>query len=116
MASSGSLQSELLAEPSGTGPSKGTMPNLLHAERQSNGNRSVHSASAASIAPTAATSAETSDKALLGANDLYEWLNFWNMKREGKAEDLLDAFGHSKLRHRHWTPDRGQGVRCASHA
>ena len=109
MASTGSLQSQLLAEPSNGDPSRGTMPNPLHAEGQNNGSRPAHNASAASMAPTATTSAAESDTNLLGAHDLYDWLHFWNMKREGKAEDTLEAFVHSRLRHRQGTPDRGQG-------
>ena len=117
MASTESLQSQLLVEPSKGDPSRGTMPNPLHAAQgQSNGGRPAHNASAASIAPTAATSVAESDTNLLGATDLYHWLHFWNMKREGNAEDTLEAFVHSRLRHRQGTPDRGQGRRRALHA
>ncbi|KAK9916760.1 hypothetical protein WJX75_006642 [Coccomyxa subellipsoidea] len=42
-----------------------------------------------------------SDRGLLGANDLAEWLRQWQAKNETGAVD--------RTRHKHWTPDRGTG-------
>ena len=94
MAGLGKLDSQLLAE-EGSG---------------------AHTSSAVSTAPTGPSSAAASDRGLLGSSELYDWLHFWSTRRDSKAEDAFDnAFSNAKLRHKHWTPDRGPG-RLAWHA
>lgn len=45
---------------------------------------------------------------LVGTPDLSDWLHFWKMKHGHKGEHF-DPLTHMKLRHKHWTPDRGPG-------
>ena len=71
--------------------------------RQGNGleTNSMSNTAASSAPSTSGMTSSASDRGLLGANDLAEWLRQWQAKNETGAVD--------RTRHKHWTPDRGTG-------
>lgn len=71
--------------------------------RQGNGleTNSMSNTDASTAPSTSGMTSSASDRGLLGAYDLAEWLRQWQAKNETGAVD--------RTRHKHWTPDRGTG-------
>ncbi len=83
------------------------MNNPLRGAGGSQGNfleaQSMSTNAVGSTAPsTSGVTSTASDRGLLGAYDLADWLKQWQAKNEPGAED-------QRSRHKHWTPDRGTG-------